>query len=149
SDQLFDSLARVLGIDENAMRNRPRPMGMGGMRGGDRSPRGQFNQTYGFDPSTAPDEITGTLPQALFMMNSPLVNNRIRAVGGTQLADLLARFPNDDDALKELYMLVHAREPSAKELQVCREYLAQVGNRRDAFEDILWSAVNSTEFQTK
>jgi hypothetical protein len=147
ADHLFDSLNRVLGNDPTGFPNRP--AGMGGPRGGNRSPRTQFVQTYGFDPSTMPDEITGTLPQALYLMNSPMVNNRIRAAGRTQLSALLSKFSDDDYVLKELYLLVHAREPSAHELEICRAYLKQVGNRQEAFEDIMWSAVNSTEFQTK
>jgi hypothetical protein len=104
---------------------------------------------FGFDPSTPPDELTGTIPQALFMMNSPFVNSLSRAGGQTRLHQLLDKFKSDDDALHELFLVVHAREPSAKELQVCRDYIAQVGNRQEAYEDVLWSLLNSTEFQTK
>jgi hypothetical protein len=104
---------------------------------------------FGFDPSTAPDELTGTLPQALFFMNSPLINNLIRAAGRTRLASILDRFKNDDDVLKELYLLVHAREPSEREMTICRDYLKRVNSRPEAYEDILWSLVNSTEFQSK
>lgn len=147
ADQLYDSLVRVLKIDE-AGQGRRQPPGAPNRRG-DNSPRGQFIQLFTYDPSTPPDEVTGTLPQALFLMNSPVVNNPIRAKGETALAALLGRFKNDGDALKELYLLVHAREPSEKELTICREHIAAVGNRAEAYEDILWSLLNSTEFQTK
>jgi hypothetical protein len=45
--------------------------------------------------------------------------------------------------------VVHAREPSEREMTICREFLGEVKNRQAAFEDILWSLLNSTEFQTK
>jgi hypothetical protein len=32
---------------------------------------------------------------------------------------------------------------------MCRAYVMKVGDRADAFEDILWVLLNSTEFQTK
>jgi hypothetical protein len=146
ADELFTSLVRVLGINEDAAG--PRQQMMGPTRG-DRSPRGQFTRLFGFDPSTPPDENTGTLPQALFLMNGQQVNNLIRARGNTQLARILSRNPGDDDAIKELYLLVHSREPSSDELKICREYLKDVGERQEAFEDVLWSLINSTEFQSK
>jgi len=31
----------------------------------------------------------------------------------------------------------------------CREHIDNVGNRTEAFEDILWALINSTEFQTR
>ncbi|HTI49433.1 MAG TPA: DUF1549 domain-containing protein [Planctomycetaceae bacterium] len=147
ADQLYDALTRVLGVEDLGPAVRGPGNGMGrNFRGG---PRTQFDQKYGFDPSTSPEEVTGTLPQALTLMNWPLINNLIRATGQTQLARILQKFSNDDDVLQELYLLVHAREPSAKELQIAHEYLKEVGNRQEAFEDILWSLLNSTEFQTK
>lgn len=147
ADQLYDALARVLGFIPDAGVNR------GGMAGGprffDNSPRGLFNLLFAFDPSTPPDDITGTVPQALFMMNSPLINSSIQANGKTRLSKLLADFKDDKDVLTELYLLVHAREPSTKELEVCQGYLKQAASRQEGFEDILWSLLNSTEFQTK
>jgi len=148
ADHLFDALIRVLGLkEEDLQRQQPDVMGMA--RRFDNTQRGRFHQKFSFDPSTAPDELTGTIPQALYMMNSGLVNNLIRAGGQTRLHQILDKYKSDDDALSELYLVVHAREPSAKEAQVCRDYLKQVNNRQEAFEDILWSLINSTEFQTK
>lgn len=147
ADQLYSSITRVLGIQEND--GAGGPQNMGGPYRGDRSARGQFHTKFGFDPSTTPDELMGTIPQALYMMNSNLVNGLIRAGGQTRLSQILQKYKDDDDALSELFLVVHAREPSAKEAQVCREYIKQVDNRQEAFEDILWSLLNSTEFQTK
>ncbi len=39
--------------------------------------------------------------------------------------------------------------PTAKEVEICGRYLAAVGNRREAFEDIYWSLINTTEFVTR
>ena len=33
--------------------------------------------------------------------------------------------------------------------KICGRYLASVGDRREAFEDIYWSLINSTEFITR
>jgi hypothetical protein len=147
ADPLYDALTRVLGVDDLGSAKRGPAKGTGRYaRGG---PRAQFDRKFGFDPSTAPDEVTGTLPQALTLMNWPMINNLIRGSGQTQLAQILRKYDRDDDVLKELYLLVHSREPSARELEITRGYLKEVGNREEAFEDILWSLLNSTEFQTR
>ena len=59
------------------------------------------------------------------------------------------KFNTPPDKIAELFMLVHSREPSETEAATCREYVQQVNNRQEAFEDILWGLLNSTEFQTK
>jgi hypothetical protein len=155
ADQLYDAIARVLGFKEDETVPGPQMM-MGGPYQGMRTLRGQFFAKFGFDPSTPPDDQTGTIQQALFMMNNqPMINNLIRATnparpgGQTRLHQILEKYKNNDDALNELYLIVHAREPSPREAQVCRDYIREVNNRNDAFEDILWSLLNSTEFQTK
>jgi hypothetical protein len=148
ADQLYNALTRVLGLREELPQG-PMGPGMGMYRPNQPFLRLRVEQLFGFDPSTSPDELNGTIPQALFMMNSGLVNNLTRAAGQTRLGQILDKFKNDDDALAELYLVVYAREPSAREAQLCRDYIAKVNNRQEAFEDIFWSLLNSTEFQTK
>ena len=113
------------------------------------SPRDQFGQLFGFDPSTPQADITGTVPQALFMMNAPQINAQISATGLTRLAALLRKFPDNDDAASELYLMVLSREPSEKERKIVADYVAEVGNRNEAFEDLMWSLLNSSEFLSK
>jgi hypothetical protein len=146
SDQLYSALTKVLGVEES----QAQPAGRGpGNPFGDRSPRGQFNQLFGFDPSTPQEDITGTVPQALFMMNSPTINRLASAEGDTRLSRLLTKFDDNEDAINELYLLVLAREPSTKEMKICLDYIAQVSNRKEAFEDLMWSLLNSSEFVSK
>ncbi len=115
-------------------------------RGG---PRGAFERLFGIDPSVPNDDVLGTIPQALFMMNGPLVNTRIAARPGTVLGQILASSPDERSALNALYLRVLSRQPTAKEVEICNRYLAAVGNPREAFEDIYWSLINSTEFVTR
>ncbi len=109
-------------------------------------PRFQFNSTFGVDPSVSHDDVMGTIPQALFMMNSPIINRSVQANPSTMLGELLMSTPDNRAALDALYLKVLARRPNAKEVVVCGKYLEGVPNRREAFEDILWSLINSTEF---
>jgi hypothetical protein len=149
-DQLYSSIITVLGNENAAGRGRGQQMGTGGgMYRGARSPRDQFSQLFGFDPSTPQADITGNIPQALFMMNSPLLGGQINARGFTKLTGLLRRFPDNEDAINELYVMILSRETSDREMKITTEYLAEVGNREEAFEDLMWSLLNSSEFLSK
>lgn len=143
SDQVFNAIIKVLGIDEG-------PRGFEGPQGrGRRTLRGQFEDKFGYDPSTPQDELLGNIPQALTLMNFPIVTNALRADGNTRLGQILANNKDDQDAIAELYLSFFARDPSKKEMTIATEYLAKVGNRREAFEDLAWSLLNSSEFISK
>jgi len=112
--------------------------------------RDQFNTIFAIDPSTPNEDVLGTIPQSLYLMNSPQLHNAMRGSGASMLGEVLAANPkNNRAALGEIYLRVLSREPTAKEVQVCGAYIEKVKNRREAFEDILWSLINSTEFITR
>jgi hypothetical protein len=144
ADQLFDNLLHVLEASEPAGMAMNRPGG--GLYGRFGGPRTTFTTAFGYDPSQRRDELAGSIPQALVMMNAPIVNGALRGSGNTMLARLLAQIKDDKALVQELYLKTLAREPSQSELTTCLLYVKQVGNRAEAFEDVLWSLVNSTEF---
>jgi len=111
--------------------------------------RTPFNKLFGVDPSTLPDEVLGTIPQALFLMNGPIVHNRTQARPGAPLGRILADAKGDREAVDALYMLVLSRHPNPREVEVCKAYVAKAGDRKEAFEDLYWSLVNSTEFLSR
>ena len=108
-----------------------------------------FLSLFGFDPSTPQEDITGNVPQALFLMNSPMIHAAVRAQGNTRLARILRQHAKNDDAVAEVYLLVLSREPSISEQGICRDYIARVGDRGEAFEDLMWSLINSSEFLSR
>jgi hypothetical protein len=146
-DALWQSLVSVLGH-------------LGGPRQADafrpdmpfRPPQGfeaLFKAEFDFDPSLKSDEVEGSISQALLLMNSPVINQRIQARGTNLLARILKAYPNDEDALRMVYLRTLARKPTDREIHKCRIYIEKTGSRAEAFEDILWALLNSTEFQTK
>ncbi|HWE36553.1 MAG TPA: DUF1549 domain-containing protein [Isosphaeraceae bacterium] len=152
ADQLLDALAQAINVPtegrfpkEEAGKGAAKKVGPQDYqrRFG---PRIQFNNLFGVDPSTAPDDVLGTIPQALFLMNSPQVNRQIEARPGTVLGEIVAGHPDNHSALVALYLRVLARRPTTQEMDVCEKHLLAVGDRKAVFEDILWCLVNSTEF---
>ena len=144
-DQIFNQLAGLLGIVEPPPGAGPGPGGNGAAAALRRGPRFLFNQVFGYDPSNPREEEVGSVPQALVLMNSPLINAAISSRRG-MLASLLARIPKDDELTMELYLRTLGRQPNATELAACRDLVKEAGDRGEAYEDILWSLINSTEF---
>ncbi len=143
SDVLWDSLVSVLGRLGPRLPDsqRPRPFRPG--------LEGLFKSEFEFDPSLKPDDVEGSITQVLLLMNNQDINQRIKAEKTNLLARILKAYPSDDEALKMVYLRTLARKPTDREMDRCRQYLQKTGHRAEAFEDILWALLNSTEFQTK
>jgi hypothetical protein len=146
-DTLWDALQGALG----QMQQGPRPpvTGPANRFAGRGGIERQFKDLFEFDPSTKSDEVEGSIPQALMLMNNPVITNQMKATGNTVLAKILNAYPQDDEAIRMVYLRTLARKPTMKELDTCRAFVKTIGNRAEAYEDILWSLINSTEFQTK
>ncbi|MGE0375327.1 MAG: DUF1549 domain-containing protein [Planctomycetaceae bacterium] len=147
-DQIYNAVTQILGVEKLGGRRMAGGPGMRGMSRNDGG-RGAFAALFNYDPSTPQDDLMGNIPQALFMMNSQVTNGAVNGRGGTVLARTLLDFEDDSAALGELYLRVLSREPTAAELEICRHHIADIGNRTEAFEDIMWSLMNSSEFLTK
>jgi hypothetical protein len=148
-EQVFDAMVRALGFDENdksipapAPNEAPAVSRHTGLRH-------MIYYAFKVDPSLPVDEVQGTIPQALLMMNSVLVNTYVAGSGKTFLAEAFDKKMSDDDILLGLYERTLARRPAPEELKICQSYMQKVNNRKEALEDVFWSLINSTEFLTK
>jgi hypothetical protein len=143
ADALWESLSSTLGMAPPPPPDKDRPFP--NQRGGE----GEFKRLFGYDPSLKSDEIEGNIAQALLLMNNPALNQQMSAKGNNVLSRILNANPKDDDALQSLYLRTLARKPTDRELEKCRNYIAKIGNRTEAFEDLMWALVNSTEYQSR
>ena len=141
SDQLYNALLSALDMAEPAPNNRQV------VRGKQGTPRGRFGDVFGYDPSVAREEAVSSIPQVLALMNSGQVNQAVRINQLNVLNTLLDSIPNDEDLIAELFLRCLSREPTKQEVAAVREYRKATTNRREVFEDLAWSLVNSAEFQ--
>jgi hypothetical protein len=93
---------------------------------------------------------TPTLSQALHLMNGDSIAQKLRAENNV-LAELLSGARTDEAAVSELFERAYARPASPVEMKralafIAGETAAGRGRRR-AFEGVLWSILNSKEFQ--
>ncbi len=147
ADQLYDALCQTLNVSKLPLQfsGRRSPYARAEDQG-----RLQFASTFGFDPSTPREDLTGNIPEALFMMNSPQLNQLARAGSpNSTITRILRTVRSNEDAISELYLTTVSREPTAKEIDICMQHLSAAANRAEGLEDILWSLLNSTEFQSK
>jgi hypothetical protein len=146
-DSLWGSLTTVLGTMGGGQVNRPRP-GKGGALYGS-GLEGLVNEEFKFDPSSKPDEVEGSISQALLMMNNPAINQKIAARGTNVLNRILTSYPQDAEAIRMIYLKTLARKPTDGEMEKFMTYVPTAETRTEAYEDLLWAILNSTEFQTK
>jgi hypothetical protein len=149
-DEVFDSLEAAISLPNvtppptaatDAIRFPPPP----------KSTRDLVNDAFGFDPSSDKSNVNRTMQQAMLLMNNKQIQAQIEASPGadTMLARLVAAEPDDATAVAKLYQQVLARKPTQKELDIAREHLTSVSNRKTGYEDLLWSMVNSAEFLSR
>ncbi len=144
ADQIVDVLDQALGLF-TAARRAAEGRGERAKRFARIGPRINMDQVFGVDPSIPDDEVLGTIPQALFLMNGRQIEQSIVSPRGI-LTGLLREHPDHTEAINALYLRVLARAPNDEERKLCLDYINDVDDRREAFEDILWSLVNSAEF---
>lgn len=148
-DEVFDSLVAAIelpNIDKKvkastgATRFPPPP----------KSTRDLVNEAFSFDPSTRDELVTRTMTQAIFLMNNDQIHQQIDAKSeSTMLAKLLKDESNNQLVVDSLYARVLARQPTDSERKIVLGHVASVKNRGAAFEDVLWSLLNSAEFTTR
>lgn len=86
------------------------------------------------------------LAQSLHLLNSEEMQKKLSADGG-RAATLAAEEGGSDEAkITQLYLAAFCRPPRSAELEKVLGYLARQPDRRAAYEDVVWSLVNSKEF---
>jgi hypothetical protein len=85
-----------------------------------------------------------TLAQSLHMYNSVEIGKK---VAGERAKRLTADKRPVDEKLRELYIVALSRPPSDEELSSIRQYIdARRDNPMSAYEDVLWTLINTKEF---
>ena len=90
----------------------------------------------------APDE---NLAQALHTLNGDTINSKIEAKDG-RLNKLIAAEKTDDEIIAALFVATWSRTPTDEELAVCKEIVAEAGQRNEGLGDVLWALINAKEF---
>jgi hypothetical protein len=85
------------------------------------------------------------LAQALHTLNSDAITAKIGNPTGRVAALLAAKKPHSQ-IVEELFLATLARRPSTEEKAACQKLLAESGDAKGFYEDLLWSLLNSKQF---
>lgn len=83
--------------------------------------------------------------QALELIIGQMMSNRLTSKDN-RLGRLLAEQKSDAEILNELYLCALSRVPSETAAKSLSEYVAGSADKRQAWEDVLWTILNSQEF---
>ncbi len=104
-------------------------------------------------PQRSPDsqcdcerDATVTVVQALFLANHPTIQAKIQAADG-RIAKIAREHPDARKATNELYLWTLSRSPTAAELDACTGYIRSSASLQKGLEDVMWSLLNTREFQ--
>lgn len=149
SDQIYAALCQTLGVESLPLRIIDGRRYAGAMQKLDAG-REEFANIFGFDPSTPRDEVTGNIPEALFLMNSQLLE-RILATPGesSMITHIATSVLGEEDVVREMYLNALGREPAAGELKIAMESITSNPNLRAGLEDLMWALINSPEFSSR
>lgn len=104
-----------------------------------------FMQTFGqSNRSNPPKPPTGSPLQAMLLMQSPVVTERVLAARDSRVQQLLAAYSDDDRLIEELFLGTLGRPATPEERQVARDALAQ--NRVEGAQNLQWALINNVEF---
>jgi len=87
-----------------------------------------------------------SLGQSVHLLNSEHVEGKIEAPEG--LAARLAADPRAPlEKVTELYLIAFSRRPTTGEARTAVDYVHSAPNEPEAYQDLLWSLLNTKEFQ--
>lgn len=92
--------------------------------------------------------VEPNMTQALHLMNSDFVHNKV-AAGNGRVAGLLAAKKPEPEIVEELYLATFSRPPTPAETEQALKLAAGAPNKKEGFEDLLWALINSREFLFK
>jgi hypothetical protein len=144
AEPLLDSIISATSLD--------RAMGrLGDGRGLERL-RDQLLRGFRFifedDEGKDKETFTGTIPQALLMMNGEFIDKAISGTTpGSALSNILKTTQKLDERVRLMYLAVLTREPDKKEMaRMVASIVEEGGGSLAAYEDVFWALLNSAEF---
>ncbi|WP_417850383.1 DUF1549 and DUF1553 domain-containing protein [Thalassoglobus sp.] len=107
-----------------------------------------FLRIFGGNDEDEPTLFSGSIPQALLMMNGPLVEKAISAEKGSYLNSVLSdpQYRSDNQRIQALFVSSLGRLPTRHELSQLSTGLRKYRNKLTGYQDLYWALLNSNEF---
>lgn len=109
----------------------------------------QFIVAFENDENDESTTFNGTIPQALMMMNSELMEKACSIERGSFLFESMSKPGTEPQKIQELYLAALSRHPTRSELSKVSKMLSDNkyrGQPLNAYQDLFWALLNSNEF---
>ncbi|MEQ9409893.1 MAG: DUF1549 domain-containing protein [Fuerstiella sp.] len=107
----------------------------------------QFVVAFDNDENDEATTFNGTIPQALMMMNSEMIEKAVSAERGSFLYETFSGPGKEMDKLQKLYLAALSRYPTRREATQAMSLVRQYGQHKAAaYQDLFWALLNSNEF---
>jgi hypothetical protein len=104
-----------------------------------------FMRTFGqSNRDDMPKKIPPSSLQAMLLMQSKVVTDRLQSEKGGRIATLLEKTPDDKGLVEQVYLHTLSRKPSNSEMSIALQALEK--DRRRGAENLQWALLNSPEF---
>jgi hypothetical protein len=136
-EQLYDSLNLVTASGEKVA---PSPRPAGGKKGPAGGRDGFVQFFLGGAETSNPTEYEAGIPQVLRLMNSRITGNPNVVKSFVTTGDKPAT------VIEKLYLATLSRRPTTAESEKLAAFVAKSATAQEAYGDILWAILNSSEF---
>jgi hypothetical protein len=102
-----------------------------------------FVYTFEDDEMNESENFSGTITQALMMMNSDLAEKVSEKKPGNVISQVLSRINNESERIDYLYLNSLSRYPTKSERT---KLLSEAAEDEKFYEDLQWALINSSEF---
>ncbi|GEM_PF-1249546 len=102
-----------------------------------------FVYTFEDDEMNEAEDFSGTISQALLMMNSDMTEKVTEKKPGNFISQIMNKEKDPQERINLLYLNTLGRFPSEKEMEAA---LTIAGDKEDGYEDLQWAMINSSEF---
>lgn len=107
----------------------------------------QFVVAFDNDENDESTTFNGTIPQALMMMNSELIDKACSVERGSFLFEQMSSPGAETQKINDLYLAALTRKPSRAEMTKMQKALARYGAAKlNGYQDMFWALLNSNEF---
>ena len=109
----------------------------------------QFVVVFENDENDESTTFNGTIPQALMMMNSDLIDKACSIERGSFLFETMSKPGTEPQKIQELYLAALSRYPTRFEISKFQKMLSgnsYRNNKLDGYQDLFWALLNSNEF---
>ncbi len=102
-----------------------------------------FVYTFDNDETNEAEDFSGSITQALLMMNSDITEKISEKKPGNFISQIMNKEKDPEERINLIYLNTLGRFPSEKEMEAA---LKTAGDTEDTYENLQWAMLNSSEF---